>query len=204
MRDALGVGRVLRASTGTFVVGCRVSQLDLPAFGSLVWAAAEKDYQVFGLVYDTRIQDDGLVRQLVTAESVSAEVILDNRERRVVPVEISALVVGFQVAGRIRHQLPPRPPLSLDVIHSCDMDDLRRFTSAGRFDYFRHILRAPDIPVAELVAAHLRQARAAQEDPQQWTDRAVRELITLLRDDFPLLTSVLGAIDIVVADESSE
>ena len=33
----------------------------------------------------------GLVRQLVTADNVSEEVMRDNRERRIVPVEMSVL-----------------------------------------------------------------------------------------------------------------
>jgi len=32
-------------------------------------------YQVYGLIYDIHIDDDGLVRQLVTADNVSEEVL---------------------------------------------------------------------------------------------------------------------------------
>ena len=54
-----------------------------------------KGYQVFGLIYDIHIDDDGLVRQLVTAEGVSDEIILDNRQNRNVPVEVSVIPVRF-------------------------------------------------------------------------------------------------------------
>jgi hypothetical protein len=132
------------------------------------------------------------VRQLVTAEHVSPEVMKDNRERRIVPVEMSVLSVGYQQGEKIYHLLPPRPPLSLDVIYLCDDAELARFTSSGRFGYFRHILRAQDAPVGEVLAAHIQQAGAAQD--QKWKDSATQELITLLRDDYPTLMSVLGAL----------
>ena len=50
-----------------------------------------------------------------------------------VPIEVSVLTVGYRQNGEIRHLLPPRPPLSLDVIYQCDAEELRQFTTAGRF-----------------------------------------------------------------------
>ncbi len=189
------IGRLLRAGTTGFIAGCRVNQLDAPVFGGLVRAPLGQGYQVYGLIHDIHIDDDGLVRQLVTAEDVSEEVMRDNRERRIVPVELSVLVVGYAQDGQIFHLLPPRPPLSLDVIYSCDDQDVVRFTSAGRFGYFRHILRAQDIPIGELLAANVQQAgRAHGKNSDRWKEQAVQELITLLRDDYPTLMSVLGAL----------
>jgi hypothetical protein len=189
------IGRLLRAGTTGFIAGCRVSQLSVPAFGALVRAPLEDSYQVYGLIHDIHIDDDGLVRQLVTADNVSEQVMVDNRERRIVPVEMSVLAVGYEQDGQIFHLLPPRPPLSLDVIYLCDEGELARFTSAGRFGYFRHILRAQDIPVGEVLAAHLGQATKAHgKNSAVWKENAVAELITLLRDDYPALMSVLGAL----------
>lgn len=189
------IGRLLRAGTTGFIAGCAVSQFDTPAFGALVRAPLGSGYQVYGLIYDIHIDDDGLVRQLVTAENVSAEVMKDNRERRIVPVEMSVLSVGFEQDGKIQHLLPPRPPLSLDCIYLCDDHDLARFTSVGRFGYFRHILRAKDAPVGEMLAAHIQQAGAAHgQAAAHWKELATQELITLLRDDYPTLMSVLGAL----------
>ncbi len=190
------IGRLLRAGTTGFVAGCRVNQLEAPSFGALVSAPLESGYEVYGLIYDIHIDDDGLVRQLVTADNVSPEVFRDNRERRIVPVELSVLVVGYLRDGKVFHLLPPRPPLSLDVICSCEDADLVNFTSAGRFGYFRHILRAQDVPVGEVLAAHLQQAaRAHAKNGTRWLDRATQELITLLRDDYPTLIDVLGALN---------
>ena len=200
MTDKFEIGRLLRAGTTGFVVGCRVSQLDSPTFGGLVRVPLADGYQIYGLIHDIHIDDDGIVRQLVTADNVDAAIIADNRVNRNVPVEISVITVGYQQNGQIKHLLPPRPPLSLDVIYQCNPDELREFTSTGRFGYFRQVLRAQDAPIGELLAAHLEQARAAhlEAGDQLWAARATQELITLLRDDYGTLMSVLGALGEIV------
>jgi hypothetical protein len=191
--ESIQIGHLLHSSSTRFVAGCSVSQSQLPAFGALVLAPIDSGYHVYGLIYDIHIQDDGLVRQLVTTGDVKPEVMRDNRERRIVPVEMSILAVGFEQSGRISHLLPPRPPLSLDVIQLCKDEELTRFVTSGRFGYFRHILQADDLPIGELLAAHLQKAKQVVKDAD-WFQSAAHELITLLRDDYPTLMSVLGSL----------
>jgi hypothetical protein len=193
MNQPIEIGRLLRAGTTGFIAGCRVNQLSVPSFGALVRAPLGDGVQVYGLIHDIHIDDDGLVRQLVTADGVSEEVMKDNRERRIVPVEMSVLAVGYEQDGRVHHLLPPRPPLSLDVIYLCDDKEIARFTE--KFGYFRHILNGKDVPVGEVVAAHILQAgKARGVDGARWIESATQEVITLLRDDYPTLMSVLGAL----------
>lgn len=193
---SIEIGRLLRASTTGFVVGCRVSQLEAPAFGTLVRVPIGDSYQIYGLIYDIHIDDDGLVRQLVTAEGIDEAVITDNRLNRNVPVEMSVLAVGYQADGTIYHLLPPRPALSLDVIYLCEDAEMCAFTGAGRFGYFRHVLRATELPIGDLLGAHLRQVQAAQRRAgnEVWAVEATKELIVLLRDDYPSLMSVIGTL----------
>jgi len=114
-----------------------------------------------------------------------------------VPVEMSVLTVGYEQGGKIFHLLPPRPPLSLDVIYLCSDAELVKFTSAGKFGYFRHVLRAQDIPIGEVLAAHILQVKQKTKN-EKWVESATQELIILLRDDYPTLMSVLGALGEVV------
>lgn len=199
---SIEVGRLLRAGTTGFVAGCRVSQLDSPSFGAMVRVPVEENYHLYGLIHDIHIDDDGLVRQLVTAQGIDEAVIADNRVNRNVPIEMSVLSVGYQLDGRIYHLLPPRPALSLDVIFLCTEDELTNFTSTGRFGYFRHILRAPDLPVGDLLAAHIHQVQAVQEASgnEDWAMDATRELIVLLRDDYPTLMSVVSTLGEAIPD----
>jgi len=193
--SGIEIGRLLRSGTAGFVVGCRVSQLEAPSFGALVRVPLEEGYQVYGLIYDIHIDDDGLVRQLITAEEVPEEVLRDNRENRNVPVEIGVLALGYQLGDRVLHLLPPRPPLSLDAIYLCSPEETVRFTGAGSFGYFRHILRDENKPVDELLAAHLMAAKAAQEAAghSDWLTGALQELIALKRDDYQGLMNLLRA-----------
>jgi hypothetical protein len=162
------------------------------------------DYDIYGLIYDIHIDDDGIVRQLVTADQVDENVIADNRLNRNVPVEVSVLTVGYRQNDSISHLLPPRPPLSLDVIYQCSPEEWEQFTAAGRFGYFRHVLRAKHAPVGELLAAHINQAHAIHMGAGKatWSQQATRELITLLRDDYPTLMMVLGALSEAVRFET--
>ena len=194
--SVIDLGRLLRSATSSFVIGCRVSQLDHPSFGGLVSVPLHNETCTYGMIYDIHIDDDGLVRQLITAEDVDENIIADNRLNRNIPLEMSVLVVGYRKTGRIYHLLPAVPPVSLDRIYLCDPQELCAFTRAGRFGYFRHILRSQEAPVAELLAAHLKQAAKAHQEvgDHDWSSAAVRELITLLRDDYPILMSVLSAV----------
>ncbi len=73
---------VLRAATTGFVVGCSTNQAGAPSFGALVRIPLEGEYQIYGLVHDIHIDDDGLVRQLVTAAEINESIIEDNRLNR--------------------------------------------------------------------------------------------------------------------------
>lgn len=194
--STIQIGRILSAATTEFVVGCRVNQLEAPGFGNLVRVPVIEDLQTYGLIYDMRINDDGLVRQLVTAHGVDEAVINDNRVNRNMPVEMSVLVVGYQHGEQIKHLLPPRPALSLDMITQCSPEEIVAFTSAGRFGYLRHVLRAENAPVGELLAAHIAQAESAHRaaGDESWGQRVAAELITLLRDDYATLMNVLSAL----------
>lgn len=194
------IGRLLSAGTTSCVVGCRVSQASAPSFGGLVRIPLGDKYAIYGLIYDIHIDDDGLVRQLVTAEGIDADVFLDNRTNRNIPVEVSVLHVGYRQDSRIYHLLPPRPPLSLDQIYICGPKEACAFTEAGRFGYFRHVLRSQDVPVCELLAAHVQMLHGYHQAQGNcgWSSTAVQELITLLRDDYPTLMTVLSALSDIV------
>jgi hypothetical protein len=118
--SVIDLGRLLRSATTAFVVGCRVNQLDHPSFGGLVRVPLDNGTCIYGLIYDIHIDDDGLVRQLVTAEDVDENIIADNRLNRNIPLEMSVLTVGYSKGDKIYHLLPPVPPLSLDRIYLCD------------------------------------------------------------------------------------
>ncbi len=189
------IGRLLRSNIHACVVGCPASQT-FPSFGSLVSIPLDTETSAYGLISDIHIDDDGLVRQLVTSASVTDAVIQDNRINRNVPVEMSVLFIGYKHGDKLTYLLPPHPPLSLDSMYTCDDKELCTFTSGGDHGYLRHILNTKDFPAADLLAAHLEQAKSAHQNQgnQDWFDSAIQQIITQLRDDYPRLMDMLQAI----------
>lgn len=189
------IGRILRASTSGFAVGCRVSQLQTPAFGSLVKAhPVEAREAIYGLIYDMNIDDDQLIRRLVMVENPRPEVIEDQRRNRLLPIEMSVLAIGYSINGEIRHGLPPRPPLNLDPVEICvEAAEVARFTD--HLGYLRLILRAAGggVPVDQLLVAHIANVTEIRGDGA-WALRVIDEIIDLLRSDYEVLLPTLEAL----------
>lgn len=194
MTTAVTIGWVLRASTIGFAVGCRVLQPDVPRFGDLVKVAVSDGLNIFGLIYDVTVRDDPAVRQLILAGEMEQEAMMDQRENRLVPIEISVLVVGYQQGKNTVQGLPPRPPVSLDTLDLCDDADIRAFTR--ELGYLRLILSAPQLPTDELIIANLLRAANAQapEIRRQFLINAGRELARLLSFDLVRLDGILKRI----------
>lgn len=190
------IGHLMSSSIIGFVAGCPIVDQEIPRFGEMVTAPLGKD-RLYGIVYDITIEDDPIIAQIVNKSTPpDPTVVADNRVNRRVPMKISVLSIGYAQNNTIRHLLPPRVPLSLDTLNQCKTEDLVAFTNTGKFGYFRHILRNPDLPVAELLAAHVQAADAANTSAgnKDWGQKASQELITLLRDDYATLMNVLSAL----------
>ena len=184
MNDSdLRVGRVLRASTRGFVIGCVVLRPNMPAFGSLVRADARPpEVSVYGLIYDVRLEDDAFMRHFIGANPPE-ETVRDQRENRQVPIEVSVLTVGCSEGNALHHRLPAQPPVALDWLYLCTDEEVRVFTS--RFGYLRLALDAKEVPTEELVAANLRLAASARSEGARgsFLIDSGRELARLLAGD---------------------
>lgn len=194
--NPIPIGRLLRANTVGCDIGCRVTQSSTPSFGDMVLIPLANHNQIYGLVYDIHIDDDGLVNQLAAAD-ISREIIEDNRRNRNVPVEMSVAFIGWEdTHSRVHHTRVPYPPLSLDEIFQCDEEEVRKFTQDGSFGYLRAVLRNQDLPAVDLVTAHLRQILTARSgiDAEQALESSLGEVIAMLKDDYPQLMDVLSAV----------
>jgi hypothetical protein len=168
-----------------------VMQPEIPSFGAFVRADAQtSDEAIYGLIYDVSMEDDPFVRQLIGAD-MPEEVVLDNRETRQIPIEVSVLAVGRGGNGSIRHCLPAQPPVTLDWLYQCSQEETRAFTE--RFDYFRLVLEARDVPTDELLAASVRAAATARPEGEReaFLIEAGRELVRLMAGDPTRLENLL-------------
>ncbi len=187
------IGRILRASTVGFAVGCRVNQLSIPYFGGLVKAQASEDESVYGLIYDIHVDDDPLVRRLVMAENLPAPAVNDQRTNRLLPIEMSALAVGYTQRGQPYAGLPPRPPLNLDPVYMVsDPAEVIAFTR--QVAYLRLILRAESLPVEQLLTAHVRAVYHLRGNDTAWASLVIQEIIDLLRSNYEVLLPTLEAL----------
>lgn len=184
------IGRTLRASTEGFVIGCRVEQLT-SSFGDLVKAQLNETDVVYGLIYKIDIDDDPLVRRLVLLDGLEPAMIEDQRQNRLVPIEMSVLAIGYKVDNRIQYGLSKRPPLSLDPAFACtNMTELKEFTND--LGYLRMITRADPtrVPIDQLLITHIRNLCAIRGE-YQWAASAIQEVIELLRHDYQTLVPIL-------------
>jgi len=200
--EARVVGRVLRSSTVGYACGTRSSDLSTPTFGAFVQTQHHQnlinegvvDVNIIGLIYAIRIDDDPLVRQLIMANSLNVATIRDQRENRMIPVEISVVNIGYQVNGVSYHNLPPRPPMSLDPVTLLDNDAICAFTEDP--DFFRPVLNTSEVPMQELLAATLKYAARAHPAREQrdFLVRSGRRLAQLLSHDLARLNHILSLI----------
>jgi hypothetical protein len=191
------VGRVLRASTRGFTCGTHSNRIDYRHdFGAFVKAPIANDDSlwVVGLIYAVEIKDDQLVSELVMAETVDPNVIADQRQNRMIPVEISVINAGYGAGTQWLHSLPPRPPMSLSQVRLCTADEVYHFTQQQEF--FRLVLGASEVPTDDLLASMLRYAAQAYH-PDERYDFMVncgRTIARLLSGDMKRLASVLTLI----------
>lgn len=159
----LRVGRILRASTRGFDCGTHSRNIGIQHdFGAFVRApiantsAQEGQIHAIGVIYKVEIKDDQLINELVLGEAVPDMVLRDQRENRMIPVEVKMINVGFQRGDLLIHSLPPRPPMSLSDVDLMPPEDIRRFTAST--DFFRLLLSAGEVPTDDLIAASIRYA----------------------------------------------
>ncbi len=189
------IGRVLRASTRGYSCGTHSVRIDYRHdFGAFVKATIANDESLFaiGLIYAVDIKDDMLVSELVMAETVDSNILRDQRENRMIPVEISVLNIGYGVDNTFIHSLPPRPPMSLSQVRLCSAEEVYYFTKTPEF--FRLVLNAPEVPSDDLVAAMIRYAAQAYHDEERY-DFMVncgRQLTRLLSSNTRRLASILA------------
>ena len=188
----------MRASTRGFACGTQSNKIDNKHdFGAFVKVPITNDdgINVIGLIYAVEIKDDMLVNELVMAEAVDSNLLRDQRENRMVPVEISVINVGYSYGGQMIQSMPPRPPLSLSEVYLCSAQEVFDFTQ--RYDFFRLVLSASEVPSDDLLAAALRYSASIysnESDRYQFMVQCGRELTKQLSHDLKRLSHVLTLI----------
>ena len=189
------IGRMLSANTRECVVSALTPQKEIPAFGSMLRIPMGNDEpEIYGIVTDITMEEDGFLRQIAASAEISEEVVRDAQENRNVPIVLRVAFLGYRDGDRFIHLLPPRPPVTLAEIYPCTAREITEFTR--KFGYLRLLMAVDRLPAGELLAVHLRQtARAhAQLGEYDWAQRAAEEVMDLLSSDPTALIAVLSAV----------
>lgn len=192
------VGRVLRASTRGFDCGTHSRSIRAHHdFGAFVKVPIANDDYIYtiGLIYKVEIKDDQLIAELVLGEAVPDSILRDQRENRLIPVEVKVLNIGYMAHGQMIHSMPPRPPMSLADVYLCSQDEVYQFTKSN--DFFRLVLGASEVPSDDLIAAAIRGASLVQMDQQmryQFLVSCGQQLVRDLSSDLKRLAHILRLI----------
>jgi hypothetical protein len=205
MADALQrprAGEVVATSTTEF----EAQAVELhrgPPLGALVVVTLDDGCKLYGIVAGAYTEGlDTGARPVPRATDIrqNADVYQDNPDlAHVLRTCFRCLVVGFHDGRQVRHYLPAAPAPIHYSVAVCEADDVRDFAST--FDYFPLVLNARNLPVEEVLAAHVRfvaegrgDGNAATESGEQVRVRAGRDIAALLRDDHARLRTILDRI----------
>ena len=189
------IGRMLSANSRECVVSALTPQNEIPAYGSMLRIPLGAGQpEIYGVVTDITLEEDGFLRQIAGSAEISEEVVRDAQENRNVPIVIRVAFLGYMEGDRVLHILPPRPPVTLTKIYPCTVREICEFTR--KFGYLRLLMDFSRLPMGELLAVHLRQCAKAhlQLGETDWAQWAVEEVMDLLSDDPHALIAVMGAI----------
>jgi hypothetical protein len=185
------IGLVTRSSSRGYVGAKRLPETNLPVFGAFCKAEAQQGTsKVIGVIYDISIGDDEFARQLAVAQDPLPKHLQD-QQTRLVPVEISALSVGFKTASVYQHSLPPQPPISMAPVFTLPRQELCDFSET--FGFISQIVNADNLPVDDLLPAALNNAANARPKAERraYLLEAGRECARLLSRDLTRLETVI-------------
>jgi hypothetical protein len=189
------IGEVIDTSVADFVAqACTFGEA--PPFGSFVQVTVP-ERTIYGVVYAIHsgsIEPGGRAVLRGRDGMRDKEIYTQNPDlEQLLMTEFSALILGYEERGALRLYLPPSPPPLHWSVVVCEPSTVARL--ADRLDYFRTILSASvQVPVDALLAANIRLAREARPNDPGFTIKAGRELATLLKHDYPRLTSILRSL----------
>lgn len=190
-KTASRAGEVMESSSAQFVAQCYELNQP-PPLGGLVKTKAGA-IQIYGVVFNARTGsiEQGRYPLARGKEGMEEEDIYKQNPQltKLLRTDFEALVVGFR-DETIHQYLPPFPVHLHSFVYMCQPDEVREFTA--ELDFLNLLNEAKvSVSVDEIVAASLRRASLAQDDPQAFLVRAGREMARLLAAELPRLNALL-------------
>ncbi|MCL2140778.1 MAG: hypothetical protein FWH42_03770 [Dehalococcoidia bacterium] len=189
------LGEIVEASTGFFKAQC-YKLYALPSFGTLV-KTLESNNEIFAVVCQASTM--GLEpgrKPIARGQNEQSEESLFHTHPQLSKLlcsEFSALVVGHNNHGSIKHFLPPRPARIHGFVYSCNSEELLSFSHS--LGFLSLLVNAElDTPADELITAVLRGLCSSHEDSRSFMVKAGKELAILLGQNYARLKTILEKI----------
>lgn len=184
------IGEVIKASSEGFVAECYELHHP-PSFGGLV-RTREGDIDIYAVVSGASTGSIEAGRRPLArgrGEVSEEDVYRSNPQlEKLMRTEFSALVVGHIDGGMVCQYMPPRPARIHGFVYACGRDEVAGFNSS--LSYLSMLLDIPERS-NELIAATLRSAAGACEEPRDFLVRAGKELATMIAGDTNRLNIIL-------------
>ncbi len=183
-------GEVVEATVERLVAQCH-RLYEAPPLGAFVRAGdATPVYAVVSGVATSSLDPTRrAVARGADAES-EAEVHRENPQlERLLRTDVTLSVVGHTEGGEVQHYLPPLPPRVHTFVYVCPPEEVRRFTQ--RLDFVASLAGGRDSSTDDVLAAALREAAGAYDDPHGFLVRAGRAVALLLGSDTIRLSGIL-------------
>jgi len=181
-------GEVVEASIASVVGQCH-RLYEAPPLGTLVRAGDD----VYGVVSGVATASLDPTRRVIArgADAASeAEVYAEHPQlERLLRTDVTLAIVGHREGGEVRQYLPPLPPRIHTFLYVCAADEVRTFMS--RHDHVALLVRAAHPAADDVLAAALRLASAAFDDPMAYLVEASRAVAVLLASDTGRLNGLL-------------
>ena len=185
------LGEVIEASSTSFIAQChRLGEP--PPLGALV-KTTENGVDIYAVVHNASTGSIDPGRRFVALgrdEATEEDVYRTHPElSQLLRTDFEAQVVGHREGEALRQYLPPRPARIHAFVHLASGDEVRAFTGSL---HFLPILANAQVPTRDdALAACLRLASEAHQDPMVFLVRAGKELANLLARDTQRLNNVL-------------
>lgn len=190
------IGEVVATSISEFEAQS-VTLHESPPLGALVRVRVNGGGAIYGVVAGAQtVGVDASVRPAPRGRDgcEDADIYRDNPDLAfVLRTSFQCLVVGYCTERTIYHHLPAGPaPIHYSVL-ACPTDECERFSHS--LAYFRVILAARNLPIEEVLAAHIRFLASHRLDQSRaFSIRAGREVAVLLRADHIRAAAILQGI----------
>lgn len=187
------IGEIIEALTSEFTAQCYELHQP-PPLGSLV-KTREGEIEIYGVVSGAATTSIEPGRRPIARgrEEAEEEDIYRSSPQlaKLLRTDFTALVVGHKEGQKLHQYLPPRPARIHSFVYLCEAEVFEKFTQS--FD-FLSILVGAGGQADELIAASLRHAAAAHQDPRDFLIKAGKELAVLLGGETNRLNNILRRI----------